>query len=171
LVAGFMPHVLRLFRACAVVLSGTAHAFLYPPPLWMCAWIKPGSTRNSRLGGFCEFEPMLVYGKPENRVYHDFCYMPSIANIFKGQIDHPCPKPEALMEWIVREFTKPGDLILDPFAGSGTTGVAAVRLGRRFIGWERDPKYHAVATRRLESTREQLNLLAPRTKPKQETLL
>lgn len=74
--------------------------------------------------------------------------------------DHPSPKPLGLMERLVRDFTDPGDLILGPFAGSGTTGVAAIRLGRRFIGWERDPKYHAIATKRLAATREQLGLFA-----------
>jgi len=65
-------------------------------------------------------------------------------------------KPPALMESLVRDFTDPGELICDPFAGSGTTGVACLRLGRRFIGWERDPKYHAVAVKRLRAAREQL---------------
>ena len=53
------------------------------------------------------------------------------------------------MRQIVEDFTDPGDLILDPFAGSGTTGVAAIHLGRRFIGWELSEEYHAIATRRL----------------------
>ena len=75
------------------------------------------------------------------------------------------------MERLILDFTDPGDLILDPFAGSGTTGVAAVRLGRRFVGWEKDPKYHAIATKRLAGTREQLSLLEKRRKPKQESLL
>lgn len=74
--------------------------------------------------------------------------------------DHPCPKPEVLMEKLIRDFTDPGDTILDPFAGSGTTGVAAVRLGRKFIGWERDAKYHAIATRRIGNAREQMELVA-----------
>jgi site-specific DNA-methyltransferase (adenine-specific) len=74
--------------------------------------------------------------------------------------DHPCPKPLALMEKLIRDFSDPGDLILDPFAGSGTTGVAAIRLGRRFIGWEKDPKYHAIALKRLTAAREQLELCA-----------
>lgn len=69
---------------------------------------------------------------------------------------HPTQKPLALMEKFIRLFTDPGDLILDPFAGSGTTGVAAIRLGRRFIGYERDPKYHAIAVKRLTAAREQL---------------
>lgn len=87
--------------------------------------------------------------------------------------DHPSPKPVALMEALVTDFTDPGELILDPFAGSGTTGVAAIRLGRRFLGWERDPKYHAAAVRRLAGTREQLGLaLGPKApKAKQGVLL
>jgi DNA modification methylase len=77
-----------------------------------------------------------------------------------GDRVHPTQKPEPLMDALIRDFTDPGDLILDPFAGSGTTGVAAIRLGRRFIGWERDPKYHAIAVKRLTAAREQLELVA-----------
>lgn len=73
--------------------------------------------------------------------------------------DHPTQKPLELMERLVRDFTDPGDTIVDPFAGSGTTGVAALRLGRKFIGWERDPKYHAIAVKRLSAAREQLELV------------
>lgn len=62
---------------------------------------------------------------------------------------HPTTKPLGLMRDIVIDFTDPGDLILDPFAGSGTTGVAAIQLGRRFIGWEKDAAYHEIAMRRL----------------------
>lgn len=64
------------------------------------------------------------------------------------------------MERLVRDFSDRGELILDPFAGSGTTGVAALRLGRRFLGWERNPKYHGTADRRLAATHEQLELPA-----------
>jgi DNA modification methylase len=71
---------------------------------------------------------------------------------------HPTQKPLGLMEALVRDFTDPDDLICDPFAGSGTTGVAAKRLGRRFIGWERDAKYAAIATKRIDGTREQLRM-------------
>jgi len=54
---------------------------------------------------------------------------------------HPTQKPIALLERIVRATTMPGDLVLDPFCGSGTTGVAAIRLGRRFVGIDSDPTY------------------------------
>jgi DNA modification methylase len=73
---------------------------------------------------------------------------------------HPTQKPFALMEKLIRLFTDPGDLILDPFMGSGTTGVAAIRLGRRFLGWEKDPKYFAIAEKRISRAREQLELVA-----------
>ena len=69
---------------------------------------------------------------------------------------HQTQKPLALMELLVRLFSDPGELILDPFAGSGTTGVAAVRLGRRFFGWEMNPAYVEMARKRLATAREQL---------------
>jgi site-specific DNA-methyltransferase (adenine-specific) len=72
--------------------------------------------------------------------------------------EHPAQKPISLIEKLIADFTDPGDTILDPFAGSGTTGVAAIRLGRNFIGWERDPKYAAIARKRLGAAREQLGL-------------
>lgn len=62
---------------------------------------------------------------------------------------HTTQKPVALMEELVRDFTDPGELILDAYAGSGTTGIAALRLGRRFVGFERDVEMHATATKRL----------------------
>jgi site-specific DNA-methyltransferase (adenine-specific) len=62
---------------------------------------------------------------------------------------HPTQKPLDLMRALVEDFTDTGDLILDPFAGSGTTGVAALRLGRRVILIEKDPKYAALALERM----------------------
>ena len=62
---------------------------------------------------------------------------------------HPTQKPVDLMLDLLRDFTMPGQTILDPFAGSGTTGVAALRLGRRFIGIEKNPKYYAIARDRM----------------------
>jgi len=67
---------------------------------------------------------------------------------------HTTQKPVALMEALIRDFTDPGELICDPFAGSATTAVACMRLGRRFVGWERDAEFHAVAARRLAGERQ-----------------
>lgn len=84
---------------------------------------------------------------------------------------HTTQKPLPLLEALVRDFSNPGELILDPFAGSGTTGVAALRNGRRFIGWEQDAAYHAAATKRLDGTREQGGLFEKRPKAKQTSLI
>jgi site-specific DNA-methyltransferase (adenine-specific) len=62
---------------------------------------------------------------------------------------HPTQKPLDLMRFLVRTYSNAGGLVLDPYAGSGTTAVAAQLDGRRFIGSERDPAYHAVAVGRL----------------------
>jgi site-specific DNA-methyltransferase (adenine-specific) len=65
--------------------------------------------------------------------------------------EHPTQKPIGLMLDLVADFTDRGDVVLDPFAGSGTTGVACLRLGRRFVGIERDPTFFALACERLRA--------------------
>ncbi len=66
---------------------------------------------------------------------------------------HPTQKPEYLLERIVLASTKEDDVILDPFMGSGTTGVVAKRLGRQFIGIEKNEEYYEIAKRRIENER------------------
>jgi modification methylase len=68
-----------------------------------------------------------------------------------GRKAHPTQKPEALLHRVLLASSKPGDLVLDPFFGSGTTGAVAKRLRRRFIGIERDPDYIEVARDRIEA--------------------
>lgn len=63
---------------------------------------------------------------------------------------HPTQKPVALMMELVRLFTNPGDLVIDPFCGLGTTGAACLRMGRRFIGVEQDARYASLARERLK---------------------
>jgi len=68
---------------------------------------------------------------------------------------HPTVKPVELMRWLVRLVTPRGGVVLDPFAGSGTTGVAAMLEGFRFVGIEREPEYHAIAAARIGHACEQ----------------
>ncbi|MXU64847.1 site-specific DNA-methyltransferase [Oceanomicrobium pacificus] len=70
-----------------------------------------------------------------------------------GQKAHPTQKPEALLHRVLVGSSKPGDVILDPFFGSGTTGAVAKRLGRHFIGIEREAKYRKVAEARIAKIR------------------
>lgn len=79
----------------------------------------------------------------------------SSAYLPEGQFDHPTQKPEIILRRFVEDSTQPGDLVLDPFCGSGTTGVACVQTGRRFIGIEIDPGYADIARARIAKAAEQ----------------
>lgn len=82
--------------------------------------------------------------------------------------EHPTQKPLALMRWCLSYLPK-AETILDPYMGAGTTGVAAVQMGKRFIGIERERKYFEIACRRIDqATREPRLDLDPPAKPKQE---
>lgn len=75
--------------------------------------------------------------------------------------DHPTQKPlPLLLDW-VKKFTDEGDTVLDPFMGSGTTGVACLKLGRRFIGIEKREDYFNTARARMEAAHAQRDLFAP----------
>jgi modification methylase len=69
-----------------------------------------------------------------------------------GKKAHPTQKPEALLHRVIIASTKPGDIVLDPFFGTGTTGVVAKRLGRNFVGIENEIEYVKLATDRLAKT-------------------
>jgi DNA modification methylase len=100
----------------------------------------------------------------------------AVPNIFAmmppREREHPNEKPVALPAWFIENHTHPGDMVLDPFAGSGTTGVAALRLRRRFIGIELDPAHFATACRRVAEAARQPSLFdaVPQPKPVQATL-
>ena len=76
----------------------------------------------------------------------------------REKVDHPTQKPVALMRHLVELFTVEGDTVLDPFMGSGTTGVACVQTGRNFIGVEIDEGYFNIAKKRIEQAQMQQNL-------------
>lgn len=85
--------------------------------------------------------------------------------------DHPTQKPIGVMEWALGHLID-SHSVIDPFMGSGTTGVACVRQGLKFTGIEREPKYFDIACRRIEEAYRQPRLFAePTPKPKQEALL
>lgn len=93
--------------------------------------------------------------KPVRRIRHMWNGM-----LRKGQEErnlHPTQKPLAVMKWCIDHLPN-AQTILDPFMGSGTTGVAAVQMGRDFIGIEREPKYFDIACRRIEEAQKQGDL-------------
>ncbi len=128
-----------------------------------CAWVKPDST--PQLNGQCPAQGYECFvcawaGEGHSRwnaggkrgVYRHLVNNP------ERHGEHPTEKPRRLMAEILADFTNPGDLICDPFMGSGTTGVAAVQMDRNFIGIERDPRYFDIACDRIDKAQRQGSL-------------
>lgn len=72
--------------------------------------------------------------------------------------DHPTQKPEGIMEWVISHLPQDVETIIDPYMGSGTTGVACVNLKKQFIGIEREQKYFDIACKRIEDAQRQQHL-------------
>ncbi len=77
---------------------------------------------------------------------------------------HPSQKPVEVMKWCVRQLPDDAETVFDPFMGSGTTGVASVQMGRKFIGIEREPKYFDIACKRIEDAQRQGDMFLGVTK-------
>lgn len=126
-----------------------------------CIWVKPdGKPQYSGDRPGIGYESIVACHAPGRSTWngggsHGVFVVNKGGDVRTG---HQTQKPLALMELLVRLFSEKGELILDPFTGSGTTGVAAIRLGRRFIGWEMNPAYAEMARRRLLAAREQLEM-------------
>jgi site-specific DNA-methyltransferase (adenine-specific) len=127
-------------------------------------WVKPdGMPQFSGDRPGMGYESLVIAHAPGRSTWngggrHGVWTFNKIGPDDRDRTGHETQKPLALMEALVRDFTDEGDLVLDPFAGSGTTGVACRRLGRRFLGWERDPKYAAIAEKRIAGAREQMRM-------------
>lgn len=124
--------------------------------VWDKCWIGPGGLRGLRPS----YE-MVALWVGDNFAISDR-NIPDIRRSKWSSIKpngHPAEKPLDLVKWLIEISTKSGDLILDPFMGSGTTGVACVQTGRNFIGIEIDEHYFNVARRRIEQAQQQMRLL------------
>jgi DNA modification methylase len=142
---------------------------LYPPPAHVGSFQYPGSTVMSCWGPVL-WQPILYYGRDphQGRLVPD-----SRPNCNDIDLDtpHPCPKPLKQWTWLIQRASAAGELVLDPFMGSGTTGVACLQHGRRFAGIEIEPRYFDLACRRIEEAYRQPRLFEePASKPTQDGL-
>lgn len=151
-------HLQRMTHGPIAVSVGQANLSQWAtiaPPSWWLAWWKPAAMGRCVVG-FNNWEPIALYGKTVKQA----------CDVIRATITpdpdlsgHPCPKP---LDWAIKQIemlTNPGDLILDPFCGSGTTGVACVQTGRRFIGIEIDPGHADIARARIAKAAEQARQL------------
>ncbi len=136
---------------CLVFTSGLANMGIYyriKEPTWVICWRVSNTCSHSPIGGFVGWEPILVYGKPPKVATRDFWSIP-ISIYSSSEIDkHDFPKPEELMSNLILDLTNGGDLIIDPFLGSGTTAWCSKKLNRKCIGIEIEEKYCEIAANR-----------------------
>lgn len=151
-----MPEILRVAKR-ALIFCGMNMLMQYPEPAAIGGVYTPNGAGRCKWG-FQGLHPILYYGKD-----------PYLAagkggrpNSFRTEqpnpetIDHPCPKPVKWMTWAVERASFAGETVLDPFMGSGTTGIACYRMGRNFIGIEKVAPYFAIAQRRIAEAQAQL---------------
>lgn len=143
-----------------VVLFGSNHFAARLPVGTTLVWIK----KSDHLFGTFLSDAEVAWMKGGHGVY---CYrkqFPPPARMAEnggGEVAHPTQKPIGLMAWCMdRAKLEASQVVLDPYMGSGTTGIAAVTTQRRFIGIEREPKYFDIACRRIEDALRQGRLIA-----------
>ncbi len=166
------PLVISAITACiekarsVVVTPGIRLMFAYPRPASVGTVFSPGAGGQDSWG-FGLNNPILYYGKcpylqrgKGSRPNSFASYAAKPYGISEKDIDHPCPKPLAWMVWLVNRASLDGETVLDPFMGSGTTGVACMNLGRKFIGIEIERKYFDIACERIDNAQLQQRLFA-----------
>ena len=171
IVAGVVSSCVKRFGR-VVVTPGTRNMYRYPEPSEIGCVFNPSGAGLGRWGFIC-FQPILYYGR-DPYLAHGMGQRPNgFHDIAAGDKSegHPCAKPVRWMNWLINKATLKGETVLDPFMGSGTTGVAAINLGRKFIGIEIEPKYFEIACKRIEHATEQAKqrLFDPEPEPQPET--
>jgi DNA modification methylase len=156
-----------------LLTPGTRNTFAYPWPTAIGGIFNPNGAGSGKWGFEC-LAPVLYYGK-DPYLAAGLGRRPNSweqpATDFSEKNGHPCPKPLGMMRWLVHRGSLPGETVADPFMGSGTTGVDAVKLGRRFAGIEIEPQYFDIACRRIEDALARPDMFIERPAPaKQEAL-
>jgi len=124
-------------------------------------------SRKCRNGGLSDYGKVNINGLKEGKTLEDYwsededVVTTATANqsILKeyGGRDHPAPFPSEIVKRPILQTSKPGDIVLDPFSGTATVGSVAMQLGRRYVGYELNPNYNEVQTRRLDAAIEKYN--------------
>lgn len=170
-----IPAISEALAVCGgrgVVTPGPKMMTFYPQPSAFGALYQP-ATCSLNVWGRASSQPIYYYGRPPRigKDIGDTTYRIDDARS-EGAEGHPCPKPLSVMKQLVLLASNEGDTVLDPFMGSGTTGVACAKLGRKFIGIEVEPVYFDIACRRIEAAFKQPDLfLSKPEKIRQEVML
>lgn len=157
-VVPIIQHCMAHCRA-VIVTPGTRCMTLYPGPDSFGVMYCPAATSLQSFG-MMDASPIFYYGKsPTGRNWHVPCSMQVTEAPEKN--GHPCPKPLKTWTKLLQRMSQAGQVIGDPFMGSGTTGVAAVHLGLAFVGIELERRYFDIACARLHKAHTDRELYLP----------
>lgn len=134
----------------------------------LCIWEKPNPSPMNGDKFWLSSIECCVFGRKPKAPFNEFCVSPVWRNNVQREQEHPTQKPVELMARLVSASTNEFDTILDPFCGSGTTLVAAKKLGRHYLGFEISAEYCEISRRRLAEIDAQPTLFEP--KPEQLSL-
>jgi site-specific DNA-methyltransferase (adenine-specific) len=123
------------------------------------AWDKGNATPNKWYMQRLEFILFLFKGEAKNINNMGTTTLLQVPNIKRGTKLHPTEKPTDLMKILIENSSKKNDIVLEPFAGCGSTLLACKETGRNFIGFELDKHYHSIAEKRLLNYQEQLKIV------------
>ena len=147
---------LRNMCGCVVLTPGNKNMCAYPQPDSFGCFYQPAAS-GLQVFGNVDAQPIFYYGRNRN---------PNMGKRLSWQVteppatnEHPCAKPQKAWKVLLCSVTRRGDTVLDPFMGSGTTGVACIQTGRKFIGIEIDEGYFEIAKRRIAEAQMQPVLL------------
>lgn len=107
---------------------------------------------------------LIKNGSKGSKLYDWFSDIQIVKNVSKEKTTHPCPVPIKLMERIILLTTEENQIVLDPFAGSGTTGIACFNTNRQFLGFELDPEFCKLANDRIQAVKKSIPLKQHKTK-------
>lgn len=149
----------RIARVVCVT-PGISNLHDYPKPVWIAAWLKRNTMKRVALG-FNHWEPILVYGSIAIKTSDQGPDVFDAPLVVDNSLNNfACPKPIKLLQRLLERFTQPGDTVVDPVAGSGTTGAVAKQLGRDFVCFEIDPITAERAQQRIDNTQPPLFVLS-----------
>ena len=147
----------RKLSGCVILTPGNRNFCFYPQPDSFGAFYQPAAVGMQTFGNL-DAQPIFYYGK--NATGKNLGKSCSFKMTDRPEkLEHPCVKPLETWKRLLLNHTLPGQLILDPFCGSGTTGVACIQTGRRFIGIEIDPGYADITRARIAKAAEQARQL------------
>lgn len=128
----------------------------------MLIWHHPNLAKTTRKMFLWTYDPLFYFTKGNPKMDAEFTKSENVdvfrfgkpQSNYNGELFryHPSSKPVKLVEILTKITTQPNDTVFDPFVGGGTTPYVCMKLGRNFIGYEKDPQYYKVAMKRIQGT-------------------